>query len=80
MTNVLLRLMLNTLLAFIPGYALVDILFIFRKDRRCIHDFIAGTHVVKTDPSRRERVSGGVDRRHFVRSTSSRSRINRHMN
>ena len=79
-TNVLLRLVVNTLLAIIPGYALVDILFIFRNDRRCIHDFIAGTQVVKTDPSRRERVSGGVDRRHFVGSASSRSRISRHMN
>ena len=29
--------------SFIP---LVDALFIFRKDRRCVHDLIAGTHVI----------------------------------
>jgi uncharacterized RDD family membrane protein YckC len=26
---------------------LVDVLFIFRKDRRCVHDLIAGTKVIK---------------------------------
>ncbi|MCH8140804.1 MAG: RDD family protein [Proteobacteria bacterium] len=44
--NVLLRLVVNGLLAFIPLYIFIDILFIFRSDRRCIHDFIAGTKVV----------------------------------
>lgn len=44
--NVLLRFILNGILGFIPLYVIVDALFIFRGDRRCIHDFIAGTHVV----------------------------------
>ncbi len=44
--NVLLRLIVNGLLGIIPFYSLVDILFIFRQDRRCIHDLIAGTEVV----------------------------------
>lgn len=30
-----------------PAFTLVDILFIFRPDRRCVHDLIAGTIVVK---------------------------------
>jgi len=29
-------------------FCLVDALFVFRKDKRCIHDLMAGTQVVKT--------------------------------
>lgn len=46
----LLRLFVNGLLSSIPCvggiYAIVDICFIFREDRRCIHDLLAGTSVV----------------------------------
>ena len=29
--------------------ALVNVLFVFRRDRRCLHDVMAGTRVVRTD-------------------------------
>ncbi|HIM18116.1 MAG TPA: RDD family protein, partial [Dehalococcoidia bacterium] len=35
----------------IPVYSVVDALFIVRSDRRCIHDLIAGTVVVKSQGS-----------------------------
>lgn len=48
---VLLRGFVNGLIGSVPMigpvYSLVDICFIFREDRRCIHDHIAGTRVVK---------------------------------
>jgi uncharacterized RDD family membrane protein YckC len=31
---------------FVPFFGLVDALFVFREDRRCIHDMMAGTAVV----------------------------------
>jgi uncharacterized RDD family membrane protein YckC len=47
----LLRGFVNGLICSIPmlgaAYSLVDICFIFRDDRRCIHDLLAGTKVVK---------------------------------
>lgn len=48
--NVLMRGFVNGLISAIPFlgsiYALVDILFIFGQERRCIHDLIAGTKVI----------------------------------
>jgi uncharacterized RDD family membrane protein YckC len=47
----LLRAFVNGIICAIPflgwTYSLVDICFIFREDRRCIHDLLAGTQVVK---------------------------------
>ena len=50
-TNVLLRAIVNGLLAYptLGIYLLIDILLIFREDKRCIHDLIAGTQVVAVD-------------------------------
>lgn len=46
-TNVLLRSLVGiVLLGAIPFYTLIDTLFIFRDDKRCIHDIISGTFVV----------------------------------
>ncbi len=52
---VLLRIVVNAILGSIPllgmFYSIVDICFIFREDRRCIHDLLADTHVVQESPS-----------------------------
>lgn len=44
---VLLRWWVNGLLSQIPIYFIIDSLFIFRADQRCVHDHMAGTDVVK---------------------------------
>jgi uncharacterized RDD family membrane protein YckC len=50
--GVLLRLWVNGLLSGLPCgiglvYTLVDLLFIFREDRRCVHDHLAQTVVIQ---------------------------------
>lgn len=50
-TNVLLRAVVGGVISVVPVagmiYAGADPLFIFRDDRRCLHDHIAGTCVIK---------------------------------
>ena len=45
--NILLRTLVNGLITLIPLYFLIDILFIFSETKRCLHDRIARTIVVK---------------------------------
>jgi uncharacterized RDD family membrane protein YckC len=42
-----LRNVVNTVLAFLPFYGLVDMLLIFGEARQCVHDKIADTIVIK---------------------------------
>ena len=42
-----LRNVLNGLIALVPFYGIIDALFIFSEARRCLHDHIADTIVVK---------------------------------
>jgi uncharacterized RDD family membrane protein YckC len=41
----LLRVLVNGMLGIVPFYGLVDILYIFGDEHRCLHDQIAGTYV-----------------------------------
>ena len=38
---------MNSLLSVNPLYLLVDSSLILRRDRRCLHDFLAGTVVIE---------------------------------
>jgi uncharacterized RDD family membrane protein YckC len=42
------RYVVNSLLGNVPFYTLLDVLLIFGDERRCIHDYLAGTKVVET--------------------------------
>ncbi len=42
-----LRTILNMALRQVPFYFVVDALFIFGEEQRCIHDHLAGTKVVE---------------------------------
>ena len=46
-TNVLLRAGVNGLLGLTIVYFIVDSLFLLFRNRLCLHDYIAGTKVVK---------------------------------
>ena len=46
-SNVLLRAIVNSIITLIPLYLLIDVLFIFSDTKRCLHDRLAGTIVVK---------------------------------
>jgi len=60
-TGVLLRHWLFMALHYIPGVGsitgLLDIVFIFRNDRRCVHDFVAGTKVIQLTGAAQIRVA-----------------------
>jgi uncharacterized RDD family membrane protein YckC len=50
--NVLLRAVVNGLLSLTIVYFVVDVLFIFFGNRLCLHDYIAGTRVVRAFDAR----------------------------
>jgi len=54
---VLLRGICSGLIGAIPylglAYAVADLGYIFRADRRCLHDLLAGTHVVQGSPPKK---------------------------
>ena len=45
--TVLVRFFLNGILVFVPFYGIVDSMFIFSDSRRCLHDRLADTKVIK---------------------------------
>ena len=51
MTNVMMRCILNQVLCFFPFYGIIDLLFIFSPQNRCMHDRLAGTLVIRNTVS-----------------------------
>jgi uncharacterized RDD family membrane protein YckC/DNA-directed RNA polymerase subunit RPC12/RpoP len=49
LAGVVLRNWLRFFLSFIPFFGFIDWVVIFGESRRCIHDYLAGTHVVDVD-------------------------------
>ena len=47
--GVILRNWLRAALAFVPFFSLIDAVVIFGESRRCLHDYLAGTHVVEAE-------------------------------
>ena len=60
--NVLLRAVVNGLLSLTGVYFVVDTLFIFFRNRLCLHDYIAGTWVVRASQTHVERSRRAVAR------------------
>ncbi|MDR2676121.1 MAG: RDD family protein [Opitutaceae bacterium] len=48
-TGVIVRWLLMWVFYVVPIVALVDFIFLFRDDRRCLHDHLAGTRVIAMD-------------------------------
>ena len=46
------RYLLNGVLGQIPLYSFIDALFIFGKEKRCIHDYLARTVVIAYRPNK----------------------------
>ena len=59
------RYLLMSIMAYIPilykYFPIVDVLFIFRKDKRCIHDIVAGTVVVNSKPPMPKYIQSPLD-------------------
>lgn len=45
------RFVLTTLLSYVPIFPLIDALFIFSAEKRCVHDHMAGSIVINRNPA-----------------------------
>jgi uncharacterized RDD family membrane protein YckC len=48
-SGVVVRWLLMWLFYLVPIVAIVDFFFLFREDRRCLHDYLADTRVIAMD-------------------------------